>query len=233
MTAPHYLVGLDLGQASDYTAWVIVERTERAADRVACYDVRHIDRVRAAPYPKVVEHTRSLVETLRAPNPRPQVDLVVDYTGVGRPVADMIVDAKLDAELRLVIITGGDSETIGDRGERRVPKRNLAGVVQVLLQSGRLHIGTDLPLASILTHELVNFRVRINLAGHDSYGAGEEWREGSNDDLVLALALASWRGELMPRPMDIGVPLSVGGKTLFSLKGSPWDVSDDNDESDP
>jgi hypothetical protein len=234
MSAPHYLTGLDLGQASDYTAWVVVERSERAEDRVGCYDVRHIDRVRGASYPKVVAHSGELIATLRAQEPRPNLDLIVDYTGVGRPVADMIVDARLDADLRLVTITGGDSETVGDRGERRVPKRNLAGVVQVLLQSGRLRIGESLPLASVLTSELVNFRVKISLTGHDSYGAGEEWREGSNDDLVLALALACWQGErkgsgriaapvgiaLSHRARELSFQLESGGFTRFGV--DPW-----------
>jgi hypothetical protein len=41
-----------------------------------------------------------------------------------------------------------------------------------------------------LRAELLNFRVKINLAsGHDSY---EAWREGDHDDLVLAAAMAVW-----------------------------------------
>jgi hypothetical protein len=216
MMTPHHIIGLDLGQASDYTAWVVVERTEREGDRVACYDVRHVDRVRGASYPNVVAHSRALVETLRGQTPRPDVALVVDFTGVGRPVADMIADAKLDADLRLVTITGGDAETTGDRGEWRTPKRNLASTVQVLLQSGRLRIGQDLPLASVLTAELVNFRVRISLAGHDSYGAGEDWREGVNDDLVLALTLACWHAE-RERPTPIVGPGGHVGGTAFRI----------------
>ena len=31
--------------------------------------------------------------------------------------------------------------------------------------------------------------------GHDSYGAGEDWRVGNNDDLVLAVAMACWHTE--------------------------------------
>jgi hypothetical protein len=38
--------------------------------------------------------------------------------------------------------------------------------------------------------------------GHDSYGA---WREGTHDDLVLALACALWCGERQwPRFVPIG-----------------------------
>jgi hypothetical protein len=223
MTTPQHIIGLDLGQANDFTAWVMVERMDRGPQPFS-YDVRDIERVRGEPYPQIVRHTRLLVETLRARNPQPRVSLVVDFTGCGRPVADMLVDANLDVELRLVTITGGDQETIGDRGERRVPKRNLASVVQVLLQSTRLRIGAELPLAGVLTGELTNFRVKISLAGHDSYGAGADWREGHHDDLVLALALACWQGERMPRPIET-IPVMQGG-TMFPV------VRHDDDEDD-
>ena len=200
MTIPTYLLGLDLGQAHDYSAWITAERS-KDADEESCYDVRHIDRVRGARYPAIVAHTADLITALRSSDPKPAVHLVVDYTGVGRPVADMLVDAKLDCTLRLVTITGADTVTRGETGELRVPKRDLASGVQVLLQSERLRIGKDLPHATTLTDELVNFKVKISLAGHDSYGAGADWREGNHDDLVLALALACWFGEhRMPPP---------------------------------
>jgi hypothetical protein len=230
----HYLVGLDLGQASDYSAWVIAERSERPEDRAAVYQVRHLERVRAEAYPRIVDHTRSLVAGLRERSSWPQVDLVVDYTGCGRPVADMLVEAKINADIRLVTITAGDSETVGDRGERRVPKRNLVGVVQVLLQTERLTISRVLPLAGVLTEELRNFRARISAAGHDSYGAGDDWRENSHDDLVLALALACWKGERDFRHPIEFLPVITGG-TMFPMSDRPpWlggvAIDDDEDE---
>jgi hypothetical protein len=80
-----------------------------------------------------------------------------------------------------------------------VPKRILAGAVQRVLHEGRLRIGAALPFAHALTGELQNFRVKLNERGHDSYGAGpagDDWREGGeHDDLVLALALATWWAE--------------------------------------
>jgi hypothetical protein len=67
----------------------------------------------------------------------------------------------------------------------------------VLLQGGRLKVAGALRDQPVLVRELLNFQVRIDpLTAHDSYGA---WREGAHDDLVLAVALACWRGEHMPR----------------------------------
>jgi hypothetical protein len=192
-----YLMGLDLGQSNDYSAWIVAEKAVED-DSAPRYDVRHIDRVRAARYPAIVAHTGDLVASLTSSQGATKLHLVVDYTGVGRPVADMLLAAKLSCKLTLVTITGGDAVVRGPRGELRVPKRDLASTVQRLLQEQRLRIGGELPHARTLTDELVNFKVKISLNGHDSYGAGDDWREGNHDDLVLALALACWSGEHPP-----------------------------------
>jgi hypothetical protein len=73
--------------------------------------------------------------------------------------------------------------------ERRVPKRDVASTIAVLLQTGRLRIARDLKESETLLRELLNFRVKISLSGHDSY---EAWREQEHDDLVLAVGLAAW-----------------------------------------
>ena len=68
--------------------------------------------------------------------------------------------------------------------------------MQVLLQAERLKVAEELPDATVLVQELLNFRVKIDLlTAHDSYGA---WREGQHDDLVLATAVACWYGERQP-----------------------------------
>jgi len=193
VSAPAFVAGLDLGRAADFSAWAVLERADEGGE--ARYDLRHVDRVRGHRYPAIVAHTKDLVATLRAREPRPELALVLDYTGCGRPVADMFVDAGIGVPLVLVTITGGDAVQRGEAGEWRVPKRDLASVVQVVLQAGRLRIADGLPHARTLTEELTGFRVKIGLSGHDSYGAGEDWRSAPHDDLVLSLALALWWGE--------------------------------------
>jgi len=37
-----------------------------------------------------------------------------------------------------------------------------------------------------LISELQNFKATISAAGHDSYGAGQDWRENNHDNLVPA-----------------------------------------------
>ena len=101
-----------------------------------------------------------------------------------------------------VTITGGENVT-RERQEYRVPKRDLASTLQVLLQNGRLKFADGLPLLDVLLSELQNFKVKINTrTGHDSY---EHWRESDHDDLVLSLALACWYGENERTPRVVQV----------------------------
>jgi hypothetical protein len=77
----------------------------------------------------------------------------------------------------------------------RVPKRDLVSVVQVALQNRTLKIAEQLPEAETLSRELQNFTVKITDSANDVYGA---WREGTHDDLVLAVALALWTAKKPP-----------------------------------
>jgi hypothetical protein len=111
-TSTHYYLGLDLGQAQDFTAICIAERTELvrgnlAARPGATYQVRHLERpALGTPYPAIVARVRELVG--RQPL-RGQVTVVADATGVGAAVIDLLRDAHLDAPLYAVTITGGDT----------------------------------------------------------------------------------------------------------------------------
>ena len=185
-TGPRYLVGLDLGQAQDYTALVIAE--QQGTPPQARYHVRHLERFPlGTAYPVIVSHVQAL---LQHPTLQRQSTLVVDATGCGRPVVDLLTQAQFDPVA--VSIHGGDS--VQHEGRHwRVPKRDLVSVLQVLLQTERLKVAEALPLAQGLVQELLNFRVTIDpRTAHDSYSA---WREGQHDDLVLACALACWWGE--------------------------------------
>ena len=74
-----------------------------------------------------------------------------------------------------------------------MPKRDLVGTIQALLQDSRLTIAKAHSEADTLTKELMNFRVTINPeTAHEGYSA---WREADHDALVLATALACWLAE--------------------------------------
>ena len=189
-----YFVGLDLGRARDFTAICVAEKVTCEDTRNYELHIRHLERFRDVLYPDVTERVQTLME---APALGSRPALTVDATGVGAAVVDMLRESGLTFDA--VTITGGDTESYQGGYAWRVPKRDLVGGLQVLLQSGRLKIASSLEHAETLRSELLNFRVKVNIStGHDSY---EAWREGDHDDLVLAAALAAWnahKGEWMP-----------------------------------
>jgi hypothetical protein len=225
---PDFVLGVDLGQAQDYTALVVLERNKVATGEVkrqtiissASYDMAG-NPTAGGPYrrdtPILENHYAARhIERLPLGTPYPEqvghikglferlkatgqeVSLAVDQTGVGRAVVDMLRGTKLP--VTAISIHGGATVTREGR-DYGVPKRDLVSVVQVLLQTARLKIDKTLPEASVLTAELQAFKYSISASGHDRYGNDvSEWRENSHDDLVLAVAVAAWYGENQPPP---------------------------------
>jgi hypothetical protein len=181
----------------DFSAAVVAERHQPpkapagvpwGARPQATYDVRYIKRwTLGTPYPAIIQDVAALVTH---PPLAGDSTVLVDYTGCGRPVVDVMRQQGLTP--RGISIHGGDKVTQDGR-DYRVPKRDLVGVVACLLQQQRLRFAERLPETSLLTHELLNFKVKIDpTTAHDNYSA---WREKDHNDLVLALALAVWWGE--------------------------------------
>jgi hypothetical protein len=158
--------------------------------------VRHLERYElGTPYPKVIEHVRRLLTRYPIREHLDHTRLLVDATGVGRPVVDSF--RARGVHPISVLIHGGERVSQEIAGPKdiilRVPKRDLVAAVQTSLQNERLQIAAGLPLAGVLKKELLNFRVKIDAkTAHDSYS---HWREGDHDDLVLATAVACWYRE--------------------------------------
>lgn len=193
------LMGLDLGQAADFTAFSIIEYS-RDPRR---FLIRHLQRYPlGTPYPEIVDKSVAVRSKLRGGT------FCIDATGVGAPILDLFYGRGLTPVA--ITITGGDLAKskaeieaeakkrqglfyippLRDRMSWHVPKRDLVGALMVAFQNHELKISSQLPDAKTLIDELLNFRMKINLkTGHDSY---EAWREGAHDDLVLAVALPVW-----------------------------------------
>lgn len=189
-----FAVGVDVGQAHDPTAICVACRIDTTAlnpmladanpRKGPRYEVLHLERLRLGmPYPQQVDAIEDML--CRAPLNRMSPGLLVDYTGVGRPVFDMFAERRALQRARGVVITGG-RETSRNRAGWSVPKAELVSKLQALLHSGQLKIAASLPDAAVLARELQDFRVRFTEAGNATFNA----REGAHDDLVLALALA-------------------------------------------
>ena len=129
--------------------------------------------------------------SLRSRAPLTGSRLAVDQTGVGRAVVDLPRKARPRCTIRPITITAG-SAVVADGAGWHVPKKELVGTLQILLQSRRLKVAPSLPAAQTLVQELTTFQVKITPAANETFGA---WREGAHDDLVLAVAIAAWEGE--------------------------------------
>jgi hypothetical protein len=181
-------MGLDLGDAHDYTASIVLDQQQQPGCRPT-YNVVYASRYPlGCGYPTVID---TLIEQFSDPAVRQcGYSLVADYTGCGRPVVQELRRAGLSCTA--VTIHGGYSETRPD-SEWGVPKRDLVGRVAYFLGKRLLGFARDLPLLEVLQQELLNFRVKIDArTAHESYSS---WRERDHDDLVIAVALALWLGE--------------------------------------
>lgn len=183
-----YYVGLDLGQKQDYTALSVIERVE--IESGIEYHVRYLDRFPLGTlYPDIVRQVIAKLSRLEG-----TYDLIVDATGVGIPLLDMIKEMELRPIG--VWITGGDIVNPRQYGFT-VPKRDLVSNLVVLFENNRLKIAKDLKDIDQLLHELHNLKRKRNIStGHDSY---EAWRESDHDDLVLSIAVALWYAVLQEK----------------------------------
>jgi hypothetical protein len=204
-----FILGLDLGQTQDFTALAVLEQTAIAESSDLArpeYALRHLRRFPlGTPYTEIVPAVAEIANS-RTLFGSP---LVVDQTGVGRAVVDMLYQAV--GRVVPVTITGGHAVTQAEDRSWHVPKKELVTSLQVLMQSRRLQIARRSPDAATLVCELQNFQVKITAAANETFGV---WRDGQHDDLVLAVALASWWGERNP-PLD-GSAFGWGGESMFA-----------------
>jgi hypothetical protein len=136
--------------------------------------------------------------------------IVLDGTGIGKAVVGLFNeayrrDALGDYWPRSVVITGGREIADG-----LVPKADLVGRLQTLLQAGRLKVAAELPLADVLKTEMLAFRAKTLPSGAATYGSA---RERDHDDIVLAVAMACWSRHALtePRLIDCRDHARMGG----------------------
>jgi hypothetical protein len=177
--ASRFFLGVDLGQRQDHSALVLVERelVARGWDYVwqrQKVEVRYVVRdAKRLPlgmtYLQVVDRVRQALDRFEGVE---QTEVVVDATGLGAPVVEILQTAGLRAPLTAVTITAGESA----KGYH-APKRDLIALIETMLEARRLKIAARHPGGIELMRELENM---------DAAGSGKR------DDMVLALALALW-----------------------------------------
>ena len=209
-TEVSYFVGFDIGQAQEFSAIAIVEKTVPAnlPPEHITYAVRHLDRF--APGTTYATMLEALTQVYQTPELK-NACLVIDQTGVGKPAVDLFCKTGRAPSYRRVVITAGQHAFHDDAGAWNVPKKDLVSHLQLLLQARRIRVAAELPQSQLLMKELQNFQMKVTLNPTDSVMA---WREGIHDDLVLAVAIAVWMAE---RTSTYTGPMAfiIGG-------GRPW-----------
>jgi hypothetical protein len=90
-----YFIGLDLGQANEFTALAVLKRpmVERYAtrhQRRPAYELGFLKRFpMGTPYPEIFAEFRTLLQS----PPMPGAFVVVDQTGVGKAVVSMLQES--------------------------------------------------------------------------------------------------------------------------------------------
>ena len=145
--------------------------------------------------PEIVEIVKHVVRVVSARlGHGDSCQLVVDATGVGKPVVDMLHPSGLGCWMTAVTITSGDKQHArsGEGSSMNVPKQNLMAGLQLALDQEELRIAKKMPSTGTLTRELLDVRMARREFGGNQYGAEGA---GKHDDLVIALALAVWRAK--------------------------------------
>src|ERR1041384_261159 len=196
--ASRYLFGLSVGQVMDFSALAILEEQQReqTSDPKVLH-CRHLQRwTLRTPYEQIGTDTAKLLNRQEVRSEGRNI-LAIDATGVGLPVVNLFKQAKINANIKPCLLTGGDEVT--DEGEfTRIPKRDLVSTAQIAFQSGRLKIAEGLEHTQQLVSELTSFQTKVVLSAGPVETA---WREGKNDDLVLAVMVALWQSQQHKREL--------------------------------
>lgn len=188
-----WYLGLDIGQSVDPSAaaalnhvikplglWRPQGKTWRE-DFEERFLVRHLERLPLQmSYPRQVAHVADLLQR----DPLKGATFALDYTGCGRPVADMFSRAGLHPQC--ILITAGNAVTRAGGSTWHCPKGTLISALEARLHSGELRIAAALTDAPALRDELKDFARKVSDAGRVTFNA----RSGAHDDLILAICIA-------------------------------------------
>ena len=206
-----YLSVWDIAKRRDFTTGFtckvtpeILDGNARASspDRIVNFlDILKIDKFNNISYPETVNRIalrmshRDLVSNC---------DLLVDGTGVGEAVVDLLRERNL-APIPILFTGGTDAKAVyADFGtvfggsfrglqavkEWRVPKADLVAAGQLVAQQGRVRIAQGIRYADDFRTQMEGFRGKVNEAtGRKKY---ENENDEIHDDMVVCYLMAAW-----------------------------------------
>lgn len=211
-------LGVDLGRRRDYaTITVINDRlaevpiarqpvTKRVlpleipALLTRFYDVVELGEMSEMPYPEVVRRIYAVANHPKVSQP---YTLVVDATGVGIAVCDMMRSYPYRMSPVGITITGGHAVTQNEWGYN-VPKKEIMTNMAVVGEFDRLRVSSRLALAGKFADQVKAIKVQVNSRGSEIFESDD--RDG-HYDLVMGAALALWYAEhIMPAQVELPQP---------------------------
>ena len=194
-----FWLGVDLAQAQDFTALVVVKDEclplWHGSRQILGERMRTIvfaDRFNAISYPDVVSH---LIATMQREPLAGRVELVIDATGLGRVVSDLLTEARIN-HLALQSVVGQNWRR--DGRYVNVGKHLLLETLSVLFSSKGLRFAAGLELKPDIEAELETFRLETTRAGQSVITQGRAGHH--HGDLAVALAIAAFASQYLVPP---------------------------------
>jgi hypothetical protein len=173
-------LGWDVAQTTDSSIIAVISYDNNPA----MYWIRRIVRLpRGMPYDQQVAAVRELFFQYQSPK------LIIDRTGVGLPICDMIVAGGLQPVQ--VSLTSGDLVNQPEPGKINLPKKDMVAALTKVIQERRIKVVAGCENAGLFRAELKNFQLKVSASGHNTYNAAP----GQHDDTITAVGLCLWDGE--------------------------------------
>lgn len=205
-----YVLGLAPGRPGEQPVLAVLERRPGATERAPV--THHLVAVHrwelSTAYPQLVETLRLDILPRRLPVPKEAIAwklagvdgpgapegkpvrirdqtaaIVVEVTGIGRPIVDHLTRADLGPTIAPVEVAA-TGRLQADRWGYRVPVSDLISTVQLLFQRQRLKVARGITKAAEVVGELVRLR----------QAQGDDVTPASS--LGMAIAVACWYGEV-------------------------------------
>ena len=223
-----YCLGLDLGSEVDNAAITILKRVEKfqAPDMtIPSHGVRNEQRKvvnelhmiyikeipLGTPYPDIVHKINTMMNN---PEWVGQIHCVVDRTGVGIPVTQLMTNAKIPYVG--VMITGG-KQMNATKEHYNVPKVDIVTALLVAMQVKRFKMPRVSSVSKDMQKDMARFneelgRFKMKVNNQTKKIAYEAETEKVHDDLVISTALAVWWMNMVYGDSPIS-DISQGGNT--------------------
>ena len=189
-----FIVGLDIAQAVDRTAYSII-----LDEAVPYYDAngrqelskRRREIVAAAQLPQMSYTDLAIVtrNLMMDPAIAGRAYLAVDSSGVGRAFCD-ILNTKSVLHTRITMTAGENESETKERGTtfNNVGRNRLLSVLNSAIHTRDLTIG-NFPARDLLKQELESFEAQVGTTGRIRIDGGTSFGHG---DLTVACALSLW-----------------------------------------